>query len=345
MLTTMLTLDDWDRLEDTARLAWARAALERVDCAAFELVGLHDHALGRASHRVLELRLGDAAFVLVPGGERVVGFDADRGWHPDPGELESWRTAAQDYGLDPAPSTHLARVLTPRRHVVVPPKLVEVHAREIGFQRVDPADPRVAPILAEHARSSGVTTVDGDGIQVRIRRSQGVQIVELAEETTHEDVVADLAREGFRPPTPDEWEHLCGAGTETLFRWGDHAPTDRYPIDVSLEEATWRQQWALSGGRLARPAEGFVWTYDLHRRPNALGLTIAFDPYRFELTSDPCVLRGGDGGTSVCGGAGFFLGWLPLATAYFERELCGAEEGAPITPGYTYVRRCLCLSA
>jgi hypothetical protein len=28
------------------------------------------------------------------------------------------------------------------------------------------------------------------------------------------------------------------------------------------------------------------------------------------------VLCGGDGGSAACGGAGFFLGWLPLATSY-----------------------------
>ena len=43
-----------------------------------------------------------------------------------------------------------------------------------------------------------------------------------------EDLEA-LYAAGFRPPTSDEWEHACGAGARTLFRWGDDCPTDRIP--------------------------------------------------------------------------------------------------------------------
>lgn len=38
-----------------------------------------------------------------------------------------------------------------------------------------------------------------------------------------------LAARGLRPPTPDEWEHACGAGAGTLFRWGDTYPADCSP--------------------------------------------------------------------------------------------------------------------
>ncbi|MGW5558117.1 hypothetical protein ACWER9_12930 [Micromonospora sp. NPDC003944] len=29
---------------------------------------------------------------------------------------------------------------------------------------------------------------------------------------------------------------------------------------------------------------------------------------------------GGDGGSTTCGGSGFFLGWLALATAYRDKD-------------------------
>ncbi|MGW0878679.1 hypothetical protein [Streptomyces sp. NPDC002671] len=99
---------------------------------------------------------------------------------------------------------------------------------------------------------------------------------------------AVLAARGLRMPTSDEWEHACGAGAGTLFRWGDTCPLDRVPYtDPTGPQST----------------------------PNAFGLRIAYDTYRSELTSDTGAVHGGDGGESVCGGYGSLLGWLPLATA------------------------------
>ncbi|MFB7241743.1 hypothetical protein CW362_00520 [Streptomyces populi] len=102
------------------------------------------------------------------------------------------------------------------------------------------------------------------------------------------DTPAELAARGLRMPTSDEWEHACGAGARTLFRWGDECPLDRVPY-----------------GDRTGP----------HNQLNAFGLRIAYDTYRTELTSDVTAVHGGDGGESVCGGYGTLLAWLPLATA------------------------------
>ncbi|MFB7375997.1 hypothetical protein ACFC6U_32765 [Kitasatospora purpeofusca] len=117
------------------------------------------------------------------------------------------------------------------------------------------------------------------------------------------DMPALLAREGLRLPTPDEWEHACGAGARTLFRWGDECPLDRIPY-----------------GDDTGP----------HAGPNAFGLLIAHDTYRSEITAEPGLIHGGDGGESVCGGYGTFLSWLPLATANRHPDLAAhvyGEEG------------------
>lgn len=116
-------------------------------------------------------------------------------------------------------------------------------------------------------------------------------------------VTERVAKQGFRPPTPDEWEYACGAGSRTLFRWGDTCPLDTLPID--------RADW------------------DGHQQPNAFGLRMPSDPYRWELTSEPGVMRGGDGGGTICGGMGELAGWLPLATPFTvtwenEYEVIGA---------------------
>ncbi|MCX2924377.1 hypothetical protein [Streptomyces sp. NEAU-W12] len=102
------------------------------------------------------------------------------------------------------------------------------------------------------------------------------------------DVSAALAARGLRMPSSDEWEHACGAGAGTLFRWGSDCPLDRVPY-----------------GDRTGP----------QNQLNAFGLHIAYDTYRTELTSDIAAVHGGDGGESVCGGYGHLLAWLPLATS------------------------------
>jgi hypothetical protein len=102
------------------------------------------------------------------------------------------------------------------------------------------------------------------------------------------DMPAVLAARGLRMPSSDEWEHACGAGAATLFRWGNDCPLDRSPY----------------GDRIGPQLQ-----------PNALGLRIAYDTYCMELTSDTTAVYGGDGGESECGGYGHLLAWLPLATA------------------------------
>lgn len=109
-----------------------------------------------------------------------------------------------------------------------------------------------------------------------------------------------LAARGLRMPTPDEWEHACGAGANTLFRWGDACPLDRVPY-----------------GDDTGP----------HNEPNAFGLRIAYDTYSVELTSVNSAVYGGDGGESVCGGYGTLLAWLPLATANHNPVLAEFVHG------------------
>jgi hypothetical protein len=164
-----------------------------------------------------------------------------------------------------------------------------------------------------------VNLVQG-GQTTRVRRSESGEFAaeRFNPKMNHELLTRQLAEAGFRLPGSDEWEFACGAGAATLFRWGDHAPCDRYPPD-----------------RRKTPP------FELHRQPNALGLSIAHDPYKFEVVAEANRARGGDGGVCICGGAGFFIGWLTLATAYFEPELSEPQE---LSPGYAVARRVLPLT-
>lgn len=112
---------------------------------------------------------------------------------------------------------------------------------------------------------------------------------------TYEDIQAELAAEGLRLLTFDEWEYAWGAESTTLFRWGDFCPGDCYPTD---DLSDWKLYW----------------------RPNLFGLHIAQEPYDREIISEKKYFRGGDVGGTICGGCGFFLGWLTLATACGEAD-------------------------
>jgi hypothetical protein len=107
--------------------------------------------------------------------------------------------------------------------------------------------------------------------------------------------------DGFRLPSTDEWEYLCGAGSRTLWRWGNECPTAGYPCDYK-------------GRSRFKP----------HRQPNAFGLVFPNDEYDTEGVAGSgkgqIVPRSGDGGVMTCGGDGFVLGWLMLATCINNRR-------------------------
>jgi hypothetical protein len=97
----------------------------------------------------------------------------------------------------------------------------------------------------------------------------------------------------------------------------------------------------LSGGTLEPPPGGFTSDWDLHLRPNAFGVIVASTPYQNELVAELGMTRGGDGGGAVCSGMGFFVGWLTLATAYYEEAICKRDPNVPIRVGCTITRRVL----
>ncbi|MGW3853480.1 hypothetical protein [Micromonospora arida] len=46
----------------------------------------------------------------------------------------------------------------------------------------------------------------------------------------------------------------------------------------------------------------------MHHETNLWGLAIGQDPYKHEATTERTIVCGGDGGSTTCGGNGFFLG-------------------------------------
>ena len=331
--------DGWERAGAAERSALATRLLDELP-AGFAFDRLTRRSLGGEAAEVADFSYDGCRFVYVPGGEVTVGLEPS-GWTPTAEERLSYAGSAEEYGLPESIHEYLASVCLPRRRIVVPSLMVEVGTREPGWREIAEAEARVrlgssfpiAPGDVKFFSAEVVTRVSLDA------RGNGRYLEQSGER--HADIVREMAP--FRLPTSDEWEYLCGGGAATLFRWGDHAPCHLYPTDVSVEEATWRRDWALSQGMLERPAEGFEPEFSLHKQPNAFGVLVSGDPYKAELVAEPDRRRGGDGGCTICGGMGFWLGWLTLATSFFEPELCGADPNEPIDGDYARFRRVLAL--
>jgi len=333
-----LSLDHWKSLSTGERESTAKRLASSLPSGfAFDSV----QCLNSVAGDVAFFRFEAAKFALIPGGLFRLGFDAERQWNPTPEELESWQITAAEYGLSGSIDEHVVAATLRPRQVELAPFLIETTAGELGWESVGVEDDEVQSILKKYQNTKRIEVCRGERSTRVHRKDDGSIIAERSITRTHAELAEQSKASGFRFPASDEWEYVCGCVEPTLFRWGDHAPCDRYPTDISLKEAEYRKQRVASGGKL-KPSPGrFVRDWDLHVKPNAFGIFIASNPYHSELVAEIGITRGGDGGCTVCGGYGFFVGWLTLATAYFEEHSCKHAPAEPISPGYTVARRVL----
>ena len=310
-----ISLDRWKALSTAQREESARQIASHLPTGfAFDSIECFSPATGDVAF----FTFGTARFALIPGGVFNLGFDPERQWHPTDEELQSWQYTAEEYGLSGSIHDHIVRSTLRRRRVELRSFLIETVAHELGWTNVSANDREIQSLIQKYKNTKQLTVCTGETTTRIQRKADGSIIAERSLRCTHAELADQFKASGFRFPSCDEWEFVCGCAEPTLFRWGDHAPCDRYPIDVKESN-----QW------------------DLHVKPNAFGVTIASNPYRIELVAEIGTTRGGDGGCSICGGYGFFVGWLPLATAYFEEYFCKHDPNEPISAGYTIGRRVL----
>ena len=128
----------------------------------------------------------------------------------------------------------------------------------------------------------------------RIERTEkGFQIC-IYNRTDYDELLAGLEKQGLSLPTADEWAYLCGGRCRTLFPWGDG-------MDYSMHLHHFESP------------EDEDKPFDMEE-PNFFGLSIAYDPYMREVVkAEQFTTCGGDGGRSICGGLGIFLGFLPCS--------------------------------
>jgi len=273
------------------------------------------HPLGAAGG-LNQYEYAGSVFALLPGGKVTLGFSG--GWQPSAEELDSWKDTQEEYELPGScPAEYITTVTTPPRTVELPPLLMEVEFQDLQWVPLAKDDPLLEKVKDNPAVCDGRAFSDGRR-SLKVTREKNGSLLGFScreQSLSYSQLVSDIANQGFRLPSADEWEYACAGGTRTLFHWGDHVPCDRYPLGPTLRG------------------------WNKHLEPNGFGLSIARNPYELELLSEPGISRGGDGGCNVCGGVGFFMGWLPLASSWKDGYPYDASE--PLNIGNFFARRVL----
>jgi hypothetical protein len=244
-------------------------------------------------------------FVFVPGSAVTVGWDSFTE------SLSNVQLSHLGWDSIDRLTEFLRGCTSPVGEATVGPMLIERQPKEIGWTEVaeDSAEFRAVfrgelPAVTEDPPMAMM----GFG-RSRIIFGRGRRTCYLYKRISYDELLATCTAEGFRFPTEDEFEYLCGGGTRTLYRWGDMllppfarqfgVPKEDEPID---------------------PPEGYSMTPFYLAGANFLGVSICFDPSRSELVQhSPVWGKGGDGGCAMCGGEGPFGAFLPYATFYWNR--------------------------
>lgn len=264
-------------------------------------------------------------FVFVPGDRVTLGWD-DFSIGMNDETREDILESLEEYDITDLHG-YIKECMSPVRTVEIPPMLVERKLNEIGYRPIDIDDPRwkdnnnfikALDYIQSNPSSKGYIYNNS----FKVSRINGELKVFLFDSFSYDEFIDTVLSTGFRLPTEDEWEYLCGGGLRTLFRWGDSFNYDMRLRHFEAEQLNKTE-------------------YDL-KMPNQFGIEIAYDPYMQEVVMDSqYFIKGGDGGCLICGGMGKAVGYLPTAT-YFRDINCiddplGYKEC--IGGDYTFFRR------
>ncbi len=254
-----IQLETWNNITNSERVDIAIAVRKAlpVPCA---FSGIRNFKQGEHENTLAVFSYECSEFVLIPGHTVNLGYSWERPFVLTVEEAELWKITQEEFETDISFDEYLEEILTPPRTVSLSAFLLETQLKRLEEKK-------------------------------KIKRGTKK---DAATSTEHSRVKAQLASQGFRLPTSDEWEYACGAGATTLYRWGDQRPLNRGPSEDKDGQ---------------------------HAQPNAFGLSIANHPRNWEPVDEPGIMRGGDGGGISCGGGiPFMIEWLVLATAYFDQD-------------------------
>ncbi|RKN86307.1 SUMF1/EgtB/PvdO family nonheme iron enzyme [Paenibacillus ginsengarvi] len=303
-------LTEQQRNELLESLAAGRTGLMFKRLESFERFGM------RTETAVYEL--DGAEFVFVPGDTVTLGWESFADGL-DVDTLADLDQVMEEYDI-PDLASFLQSMMSPVRTVTVEPMLVERKLHEIGWHLVDPdSEVMVTRRQDIEAFEASPNRISITNKRLRLTRSSSGTVVEEYKPIAYADLIVTLQEQGCSLPTEDEWEYLCGGGARTLWRWGDSFPYDthiRYFEDPALKGTP----------------------YDMEQ-PNQFGLHIAYDPYKYEVVDAPCLLKGADGGSFICGGTGIAMGYMPVATYFRSPNDMMDNYKADIGGDYTCYRK------
>ena len=258
-------------------------------------------------------------FVFVPGDTVTLGWERiAAGLNQE--SREELDYLFQEWEMECDPEELIRESMAPVRQAAIGPMLVGRELEEINWEPVKLDDPRLRPEWLEDFRQFALTGRDSLTLagRARFEREGKDWKACLYHEVDYLDFQKLLEKQGFSLPTADEWAYLCGGGRRTLFPWGDG-------LDYSM-----RLRWFEDMDE----DEDEDRPYDMEE-PNFFGLSIAYDPYMREIVKAGALTTcGGDGGRSICGGLGPFLGFLPCSPHYKPE----VQEDNALNGGYDFYR-------
>ena len=236
-------------------------------------------------------------FVFVPGDTVTLGWDHFAAGL-DPDSREELDELFREWEIEQSPEALIRESMAPVRQATIGPMLVGRKLEELCWEPVKMNDPRVTahPDWLKKFRDFAWSDLESLTLHqsARIERMKSGFHIWIYNRTDYDTLLAGLEQQGFSLPTADEWAYLCGGGCRTLFPWGDG-------MDYSMHLHHFE---SLEDEDKPFDMEG----------PNFFGLSIAYDPYMREVVkAEQFTTCGGDGGRSICGGLGIFLGFLPCS--------------------------------
>ena len=161
--------------------------------------------------------------------------------------------------------------------------LAERKPAELSWYEVDLSDERLKIYASEiedfsHGKDKDISEMTVCGA-IKLVREEGKIRAFLFDDVTHEELEANLRKNGFSLPSQDEWEYLAGYGARTLWRFDDEPDPDKVALP-----------------HVKQPENPEFSLFE----PNLFGLFIAFDPYPVELVSAPIYFKGGDASLFEC---------------------------------------------
>ena len=138
----------------------------------------------------------------MPGGEVQIGYEADN-FRPTDEQIESFQDTAEEYEFDLDIYSYVQSVTTPPRKVTIAPMLVEIQPAKIGLEAISSEALKIQNLLQDFPDSQSVNCGDRYGFE---RGKDGSVAAWQIISKTQEDIATELAAEGVRLLTFDEWE-------------------------------------------------------------------------------------------------------------------------------------------